>query len=566
MSPKAKIVAIIAFTLIATLVFMSVMFSLFRENERAAEQADAAGQIMVDVFARRLLAEEFTQTRTDRAKEQWLGSEAAIVEFITAHESEFEAGEEAKLITDIEKSISGSRGVFESLVALYADTATVTNQRILAEKEARISSQLSVKAQETIALASHLKDINDESEREAFRRILLLFSVSGTLLVLVLIVSFWQIWNATDTLEKQRSQNAAILSGIGDGVFVIDTSGKIILFNKASSLITGFSEKEAIGRRYFDLLKFVNEDTKAPTFEFVQTALSGTKSVMPRRTMLPTKSGKIIPVADSAAPVYDSSGAIAGAVVVFRDITSERELENAKEEFVALASHQLRTPIVIIQGYLDLLIDELSKEITPERKLTFNAMQRAILSLTELVNGMLNVSRVETGTIGISPEPTDLPALLDKTLGEFKIEMQEKNFTFEKKYAENIPTINVDQRLTVAIVRNLMSNAIKYTPIRGSISVVLEKTDSEVVVSVTDSGLGIPKDQQDKVFSKFYRADNALENKIEGTGLGLYVVKSIIDEAGGRIWFSCEEKKGCTFSVAIPLSGMKKKEGMKGLT
>jgi len=215
---------------------------------------------------------------------------------------------------------------------------------------------------------------------------------------------------------------------------------------------------------------------------------------------------------------------------------------------------------------LEMLQDEKAKLSPQERTFTYEKLNEANERMLALVNGFLNVSRIELGTLAIEPQLTFLPDLADKVLGEFLPQIQKKKLTLKKDYGKALPAINVDPSLMRAILSNLLSNAVKYTPEEGTIGIALEKKDAEMLIKVWDTGYGIPKEQQSKIFTKLFRADNIQKIDPQGTGLGLYIVKSVLDQAGGKIWFESEEGKGTTFYVTVPLTGMKKKEGIKGLT
>lgn len=399
------------------------------------------------------------------------------------------------------------------------------------------------------------------STQSRLRQLLILDGV----MLLVVILFLYVILRFIIILNAYRQKEKVFLESVGDGLVAIDRHWNITLWNKAAAFLTGYAKEEAMHKPFREIVKFMREKDRGENIQFIEDAmLLGKVQSMDVDTVLLQKNGKEISIGDSASPIFDEKGVVSGVIIIFRDISRERELEKAREEFASLASHQLRTPVTVIRGYAELLAEE-SAFAGKQRKEALVAIQKAANSLNELVNAMLNVSRIDAGTIAITPEPAYLPDIAKKIIKEMSPQIDKNKLIMEEKYDSAIPAVNVDIKLTEAIMRNLLSNAIKYTPPKGAVTVKVELKKQDVILTVSDTGIGIPKDQQTKVFNKFFRAGNATE-KTEGTGLGLYIVKSIISQAGGKIWFESEENKGTTFYVAIPLSGMIKKEGMKGLS
>jgi signal transduction histidine kinase len=268
---------------------------------------------------------------------------------------------------------------------------------------------------------------------------------------------------------------------------------------------------------------------------------------------------------------------------VAQDVSRHQELAQAKTDFVALASHQLRTPLSIIKWYIDFLLAGDAGKLTTEQKHYLKEVYRSNERLIELVNALLDVSRIDVGTFAIEPEPTDIIDKAEEALARFMPEIKEKKIKIEKEF-DRLPLINLDPRLTKIVFENIISNAVKYTPSGGIIRLEIKKTDKDVLIKISDTGCGIPREQQPKIFTKLFRADNVKRIESVGTGLGLYIVKAVIEKSGGKIWFqspsldlfiSQEQKKkkmklgknmGTTFFITIPLRGMQPKLGTKKLT
>lgn len=367
-------------------------------------------------------------------------------------------------------------------------------------------------------------------------------------------------------LERQlavtKYREDALLASIGEGIVGTDEQGNIISMNVVAKEMLGWTTKEVMGQKLFDIIVVEDEQgnvisrSQRPTLEVFKTGVPEVSS-----TFYIAKDKEKIPVAINLTPIL-LDGKTIGTVNVFRDITKEMELKKAREEFVSLTTHQLRAPITAIKWTTEMLVAHkyASKD---EEDGAFQTITKAAESLSELVNAMLNIAKMESGVLAVTPELSSLPDLADEVLKEVSEQMMQKKLILEKTFDETLPKILVDQKLTIAIFKNLLSNAVKYTLEGGKIHFSIVKQDSDVLMMVSDTGIGIPKAQQSKLFSKFFRADNVKEGQAEGTGLGLYIVKLIVDQVGGKIWFESEENKGTTFFVTIPLSGMVKKEGVK---
>jgi signal transduction histidine kinase len=229
-----------------------------------------------------------------------------------------------------------------------------------------------------------------------------------------------------------------------------------------------------------------------------------------------------------------------------------RELDATKDEFISMASHQLRTPLTTIKGYLSMVLEgDVGPVTKDERKMIQQAFDGAE-RMVYLIADLLNISRLQSGKFVIDNKPTDLAKMVQsevEQLTETATHHQLK-LTFEKP--DKFPLINIDETKIRQVIMNFMDNAIYYTPAGGSIGVALEVTDSEIRYTVTDTGLGVPKAEQHHLFSKFYRAGNARKMRPDGTGLGLFMAKKVVVAQGGAIIFKSTEGKGSTFGFSFP--------------
>ncbi len=387
-----------------------------------------------------------------------------------------------------------------------------------------------------------------------------LLGASALSLVLLPILYFYflkPLRNANIDLQKFK----LAVENASDHIIITDSDGKIIFANKAAEKITGYSQEEIIGKTprlwggqmplefYKNLWKTIKLDKKV--FE---------GEISNRR-----KSGQNYIAEIHIGPVLDERNRILFFVGIERDITKAKEIDRAKSEFVSLASHQLRTPLSAINWYTEMLMDGDVGEMNEKQKDYLQEIYGASKRMAALVSALLNVSRIELGTFAIEPKLTDVVELTKSVIKDMSLRIRKDKQEVIENYGEGIKTLNVDPNLMRIIIENLFFNSVKYTKDDGEIKISIEKTADAIVLSVADNGYGIPKDEQVKIFKKFFRADNIREKETDGNGLGLYMVKEVAEKAGGKIWFESEENKGTTFHVSIPLAGMINKPGEKKL-
>lgn len=384
--------------------------------------------------------------------------------------------------------------------------------------------------------------------------------------------------------EKQKAQNLAhelkkyelAVQGSSEHIIITNPDGIIVFANPAVEKITGFKREETIGRKagskelwgglmgknfYDKLWKTIKIDKKNFTGE-----------VRNKR-----KNGEEYFALSTISPIIDSKNEVEFFVGIERDITHEKEIDKAKTEFTSLASHQLRTPLSAINLYVEKLLTVNAGEINPEQKKFLEEAYQGGQRMTKLVNALLNVSSIEIGTFKVEPEENiDLAKLTQTIINESKTIIEEKKLKVNLEKTD-LPTIPLDPNLMTIILQNLLTNAVKYTHENGTIIIRLKtvkageilsgqkNAEDSFLIEVKDNGIGIPKSQNELIFNKLFRADNARKSDTEGIGLGLYLVESLIQHCQGKIWFESQENIGTSFFVTIPTSGMKHKEGLRRL-
>ncbi|MBI5003850.1 HAMP domain-containing histidine kinase [Candidatus Kaiserbacteria bacterium] len=248
------------------------------------------------------------------------------------------------------------------------------------------------------------------------------------------------------------------------------------------------------------------------------------------------------------------------------------QVDAAKSEFVSLASHQLRTPATNMKWFLEMIIGGDAGPLNAKQKEYFEEVSENNQRMISLVNMLLNIARIELGTFKQSTEQIQITELIKEALKEYRTLIGFKSLTIHEVYAPDLPVSQIDPRLWSVVLQNVISNAVKYTPSGGTVTIGVsfkEKNetfggrimrDDSIIVVITDTGYGIPKDQQDKVFTRLFRGDNVKEKDTDGTGLGLYLVKLILDHLRGDVWFESEENHGSTFYLVVPVSGSIRKK------
>lgn len=377
-------------------------------------------------------------------------------------------------------------------------------------------------------------------------------------------------------VEKEKAKDEAILASVGDGMIVVNKNREIIFFSKSAEEMTGWKAKDAIGRHTGELVDIEDENgNPVPAVNRpIHLALATHKKVATTTIKiyyLVMKDGRKFPATMTATPVVHNKKTI-GAILIFRDVTKEKEIDQAKSEFISLASHQLKTPPSAIKLLTERLLGGKMGELTDKQKEYVSDIHSSNQRMIDLVNTLLNVSRIELGAFAIKVEKKDPCSIIESVLIELKPIIDKKSLKLKSVFPETSVSMMLDEPLFRMVINNLVVNAVHYTEIGGEVGVECriahkgqmlgEKTLEEdcFVVLVSDNGYGIPASEQKKIFTKLFRADNAKEKETDGSGLGLYIVKSVLDHSGGSIWFSSKENEGSTFYVAIPLEGMKARE------
>ncbi|OGF99564.1 hypothetical protein A2Y99_04325 [Candidatus Gottesmanbacteria bacterium RBG_13_37_7] len=332
-------------------------------------------------------------------------------------------------------------------------------------------------------------------------------------------------------------------------IIFTDADGKILYANTSSKKVSGYNPTELIGHTpkiwgglmnksfYENLWKTIKMEKKTFRSEVVNRNKTGDKYFA---------SIIIIPITEK--------NEIQGYIGVEQDITDIRELDKKKTEFLSIASHQLRTPLGSMRWNLEMLLEEEFGKLPADAKTVLKQIYESNLRMINLVNDYLSVSRIEQGRVFDEPKSTDISKLIKQVAIEIETEAQKKSVVGEMRFDKTvIPKITIDPKRLHEVLHNLLTNAIKYNRKNGKIIIKVERKKNFIKISITDNGIGIPMKEKKKIFSKYFRAVNAQLNTNEGTGLGLFIVKSYVEAWGGKVGFESQVKKGTTFYFTLPL-------------
>jgi PAS domain S-box-containing protein len=344
--------------------------------------------------------------------------------------------------------------------------------------------------------------------------------------------------------EGGRRRLAAILASTTDAILVTDAETRLLLINPAAQRLLELNES-AYGQPLSGLPM-----PEVLIEALTKTLRSAAEEGQPAPAVeIPFQDGRTFYA--SIAPISGTEGLTLGQVVVMRDITHFKELDEMKSEFVATVSHDLRAPLTFIRGYATMLM--MVGDLNDKQHDYLDRILEGIDQMSALIGDLLNLRRIEAG-VGIRQEPCRLGLILVEAVDTMRARATGKGVTLRLEPADGAPTIIGDRTLLRQAVSNLVDNAIKYTSPPGQVTVGLGTSEREAIIHIADTGIGIAPEDQVRLFEKFYRIKRRETGNIQGTGLGLALVKSIVERHNGRVWVESEINKGSTFYIALPLS------------
>ena len=353
-------------------------------------------------------------------------------------------------------------------------------------------------------------------------------------------------------LEGEKNKVEAVIKSLTDGLILLDDERKIVLINKiAKKFFNIANEEEILGKKI--------EQIQTPEIRQLNQILSSKPGQIIKAEMaLPKPSDRILEI--STADVFEADRRFIGKIIVSYDVTREKAIDKIKSDFVSITAHQLRTPLTAIKWVFDLLLAGDTGKISPQQQEIINKGNKSNERIIMLIDDLLEVARIEEGRFNYKFSKLPFADLLDTTLKKFAALIEEKKIKVGViKPANFDPVIKADQEKMEMALFNLIENALRYTPDNGTVDIAFSPNpeNKKLNFEIKDSGIGIPKDNYDRIFSKFFRGENAVKAETEGSGLGLFIVKNIIEGHSGKIWFESQEGVGTAFYFSLPLANEK---------
>lgn len=364
----------------------------------------------------------------------------------------------------------------------------------------------------------------------------------------------------TDSLEGERQVIIAernklhiTISGITDAVIAVDLQHKITIFNDAARDLTGYTKQEVLGRRIDEVIKFYDKDLEVTPQEYCPISIDNNERVVFGKGVLEIIGKKKGFVNLISGKIPEGAQNNLGCILTMHDVTKEQELERMKLDFVSMAAHELRTPLTAMKGYIYFFMRDYLKSMDERGATMTRRLNISTQKLSALVENLLSISKIETGALTIHLQSVEWNAYVKSAVTEVINQIKDKKLELVLHLPPAKVKVKVDPLRINEVLSNLLSNAISFTDSGGKIEVGVKVKGSEVITYIQDSGQGIPKEALPHLFTKFFRVSGVLEQGSKGTGLGLYIAKSIINIHHGRIWAESDLGKGSTFSFALPI-------------
>jgi len=353
-----------------------------------------------------------------------------------------------------------------------------------------------------------------------------------------------------DQILSEKRKSETIVRSIADGLIVTDLAMNVLHMNRVVAELYGVTEHDAVGLPIASVVR----DGRVVSLISGATATAATEPEPRPTTLQFDRGGKTLYFRPKLTRIMDSDGALYGVLMLLQDVTQFKELDRMKSDFIATLSHEFRTPVTSINMSVDILSQGILGPLNEKQKELISSAKEDCHRLTKLARELLQLSKLESGRLQVKNEELDVRAFIEATLRPLRVQFKEKNVDLHTELVPGLPPLLADEQQISWVVTNLVTNALKYTDARGSVTVRARPDDDSLLIEVEDTGVGIAKEDLENIFDKFVQVKRASDSTPGSVGLGLAIAKEIVEMYGGRIWAVSEPGKGSTFSVVFPLS------------
>jgi len=355
---------------------------------------------------------------------------------------------------------------------------------------------------------------------------------------------FEDVEDARNTAVKEKNKTVLIIENLDDGLLVLDKNNRVVMINPCALEFLQKTKEEVLQKNIFKL------DSKKLDMEVFFEIIRGKNKKIREISREEACFGNKLFFQITVLSIAGSDGEY---LVIMHDVSKDKLVDQMKTEFVSVAAHQLRTPLSAIKWTLKMMLDGDVGKLTDEQIEFLNKSYESNERMIVLVNDLLNVSRIDEGRFIYKPEALQIEDVIKQIASNEETSLKEKNLDLVLDFPKKLLSpVFIDKEKMGIVMQNFIENSIKYTPSGGKITISIEELKDDVLVKVKDTGVGIPKDQQDRIFTKFFRGENVIRLETEGSGLGLYTVKNIIESHKGKVWFQSDNGEGTTFFFTLP--------------
>lgn len=355
--------------------------------------------------------------------------------------------------------------------------------------------------------------------------------------------------------DELANEFRAVLNSIGDGVIVVAKDLTVAICNPAAEEMLGVKASDVKGELLAEVLKIQTESGQQAAIDIAHVFDTLQRHSICQHVFLKRAKGDVLPITYCVSPIRGYEQEARGVVLTLRDARQEHEMNKMKTEFVSVVSHQLRTPLASVKWFLETVLDaQRSEALTKNQQENLEQAFQSNERMIALVNDLLNMSRLENGTVHTTPAAVNIVELCKSVISDTELFAHANNVRIDCQLSQtDVPLVYADQAAVRQVIQNILSNAIKYTKNHEVVTITADVQPTELTLSFADQGIGVPEIDQRRIFEPFFRAENAVATRAEGSGLGLYICKMLLERNKGRIWMNSVEGKGSTVFMALPV-------------